>query len=450
MSPLRFQKLRLTGFKSFVEPTELLIEPGLTGIVGPNGCGKSNLVEALRWVMGESSARQMRGSEMDDVIFGGTAQRPPRGAAEVALHMANHERRAPAAFNDADELEVSRRIARGGGSTYRVNGKEVRARDVQLLFADASSGARSTAMVSQGQIGAFIAAKPEQRRGVLEEAAGIGGLYSRRHEAELRLRGTEANLERLDDVVATLERQLESLKKQARQAGRYRRLSDLIRKAEAALLQARWLRARRGLVEASAGLRAAEAAVADALRAQAGASNAAREAAARIPALRAAESEKATSLQKLTAARDALAAEERRAAADLSASTARLAEIERDIGRERARAADGAAALARLAAERDGLLAAEAAHVGDRDGAVEAVRAAEVAAAALETEAAEATAGLARADAERGAAGRAQCEAEERLGRVRRQHEQAARDHEAAVAAAPDPAAIAGLEEQAA
>jgi chromosome segregation protein len=443
---VRFQKLRLTGFKSFVEPTELLIEPGLTGIVGPNGCGKSNLVEALRWVMGESSAKQMRGNEMDDVIFGGTSQRQARSFAEVVLHMGNHERLAPAAFNDADELEVSRRIARGDGSTYRVNGKEVRARDVQLLFADASTGARSTAMVSQGQIGAFIAAKPEQRRSVLEEAAGIGGLYSRRHEAELRLRSAESNLDRLDDVVATLERQLEGLKKQVRQASRYRRLSDLIRKAEAALLQARWLRARAVLVRASSGLRDAEAAVAERLREQAAAANGHREATARVPPLRTAEHEKASALQKLTAQRDSLAAEERRAAADLRASAARLAEIERDLGREQARAADGAAALSRLAAERDALTAAEAAHSGDRDLAATAVRSAEAGVAELEGQAAEATTALARADADRAAAARTRRDAEDRLARVRRQHEQAARDHAAAAADAPDPAVIARLE----
>jgi chromosome segregation protein len=176
---LQFTKLRITGFKSFVEPTELLVEPGMTGIVGPNGCGKSNLVEALRWVMGESSAKQMRGGEMDDVIFGGTADKPQRNIAEVVL--------------------VSRRIERAKGSVYRVNGKELRARDVQLLFADAATGARSAALVSQGQIGKLIAAKPTDRRVLLDEAAGISGLHSRRHEAELRLRGAETNLERVED-----------------------------------------------------------------------------------------------------------------------------------------------------------------------------------------------------------------------------------------------------------
>ncbi|MGH6630954.1 MAG: AAA family ATPase, partial [Burkholderiales bacterium] len=219
---MRFTKLQLTGFKSFVDTTELLVQTGVTGIVGPNGCGKSNLVEGLRWVMGETSAKRMRGGEMDDVIFAGSASRPARNFAEVMVHLDNADRSAPAMFNDQDRLEVIRRIERGAGSSYRVNGRDVRARDVQLLFADAASGAHSTALVSQGRIGAIISAKPTDRRSLLEEAAGITGLHSRRHEAELRLRAAETNLERLDDVISTLEAQLQGLRKQARQATRYR------------------------------------------------------------------------------------------------------------------------------------------------------------------------------------------------------------------------------------
>ena len=218
--PVQFNKLRLRGFKSFVDGTDLEIAPGLTGIVGPNGCGKSNLVEALRWVMGETSAKQMRGTEMEDVIFSGTQDRPSRNIAEVTLTLDNTERKAPAQFNDTDELDVTRRIEREKGSSYRINGKEARAKDVQLLFADQSTGARSPSMVGQGRIGELIQAKPQARRALLEEAAGISGLHSRRHEAELRLRAAEQNLERLDDVVSELDSQIESLKRQARQASR--------------------------------------------------------------------------------------------------------------------------------------------------------------------------------------------------------------------------------------
>ena len=186
---MKFERLRLTGFKSFCDAADFKIEPGLTGVVGPNGCGKSNLVEALRWVMGETSFKNMRGSGMEDVIFAGSGRRPSRNNAEVGLLLDNSDRRAPAAFNDAETIEVTRRIEREAGSTYRVNGKEVRARDVQLLFADASTGARSPSLVRQGQIGEIISAKPQARRLILEEAAGISGLHSRRHEAELQAQG---------------------------------------------------------------------------------------------------------------------------------------------------------------------------------------------------------------------------------------------------------------------
>ena len=185
---MKLTRLRLLGFKSFVEPTDFLIEPGLTGVVGPNGCGKSNLVEALRWVMGESSHKSMRASSMDEVIFSGSNTRPARNNAEVAISIDNSARSAPSQFNDQDTLEIARRIEREAGSNYRINGREVRARDVQIVFADASTGARSPALVHQGRIGEIIQAKPEQRRRVLEEAAGVAGLHARRHEAELRLK----------------------------------------------------------------------------------------------------------------------------------------------------------------------------------------------------------------------------------------------------------------------
>ena len=238
---INFKKLKLKGFKSFVEPTDIIIEKGLTGIVGPNGCGKSNLVEAFRFVMGELSPKQMRGSELDDVIFNGTTDRPAWDIAEVTIDLDNSERKAPSLFNQSDEIEVTRRIWRGEGSEYRVNGREVRLKDVQLLFADASTGARSTSMVSQGRIGAIIVAKPEQRRTLLEEAAGITGLHSRRHDAELRLNSTENNLERVKDVLKTQEEQLEVLKKQSKQAERYKNIQNYITKARAAVFYQKWL-----------------------------------------------------------------------------------------------------------------------------------------------------------------------------------------------------------------
>ena len=212
---MRFSRLRLSGFKSFVDPTELLIEPGLTGVVGPNGCGKSNLLEAIRWVMGENRAKSLRGSGMDDVIFAGTDRRPARNMAEVTLVIDNSDRAAPAEYNDQDLIEVTRRIERESGSAYRINGNDVRQKDVQLLFADAATGAHSPALVSQGRIGSLINAKPQDRRAILEEAAGISGLHTRRKEAESRLRSAENNLVRVHDVIQAMESQINSLKRQA-------------------------------------------------------------------------------------------------------------------------------------------------------------------------------------------------------------------------------------------
>src|ERR1700716_2581467 len=260
---MKLTKLRLLGFKSFVEPTDFLIEPGWTGVVGPNGCGKSNLVEALRWVMGETSHKSMRAADMEDVIFSGNSGRPPRNNAEVAMAIDNTDRSAPSQFNGEESLEVSRRIERDKGSTYRVNRREVRARDVQILFADASTGARSPALVHQGRIGKIIQAKPEQRRRVLEEAAGISGLHARRHEAELRLRAAEHNLERIEEVINQLATQIEALKRQARQAVRYRAVAQQVRKAEVTLFHLRWVAANAELVEAERAKNSAAQLVAD-------------------------------------------------------------------------------------------------------------------------------------------------------------------------------------------
>ncbi|MEO1609384.1 MAG: chromosome segregation protein SMC [Pseudomonadota bacterium] len=250
-------RLRLTGFKSFVEPTELLIEKGLTGVVGPNGCGKSNLLEALRWVMGETSYKSMRASAMDDVIFSGTNNRPPRNMAEVTIYVDNSDRLAPAEFNDSDHIEITRRIERDTGSAYRINNRETRARDVKILFEDAATGARSPALVRQGQIGEIVNAKPEQRRRILEDAAGTAGLHSRRHDADLRLKSAEANLLRLGDVIGQLKSQMDGLKRQARQARRYSELSDSIRKAEALQHYLSWTQQQRQVDREEASLRAA-------------------------------------------------------------------------------------------------------------------------------------------------------------------------------------------------
>jgi chromosome segregation protein len=348
---LHFNKLRLVGFKSFVDNTELLVELGLTGVVGPNGCGKSNLVEGLRWAMGETSAKQMRGKEMDDVIFGGTSTRPPRNVAEVVLALDNSQRAAPAQFNDDIELEVSRRIERDKGSTYRVNGKEVRARDVQLLFADSSTGARSTAMVSQGRIGAIIAAKPEQRRALLEEAAGITGLHSRRHEAELRLKGAETNLERLDDILITLDTQLQSLKKQSRQATRYRNLSDHIRKAEAMLFHLRWSISDAELNEQRAKFTTIQAQVTELTAMASAATVNQAESAEKLPKLREVEGAAAAELHRLTIAREGLDEEEARVRHSALEADSRRQQLERDEERERAITEDAGGAVKRLTEE---------------------------------------------------------------------------------------------------
>ncbi len=348
---MKLTRLRITGFKSFVEPSEFLIEEGLTGVVGPNGCGKSNLVEALRWVMGESSHKNMRASGMDDVIFAGSSGRPARNHAEVVLTIDNGARTAPSVFNDADILEVSRRIDREEGSTYRINGREVRARDVQLLFADAATGARSAAMVRQGQIGEIIAAKPQARRRILEDAAGIAGLHSRRHEAELRLKAADENLTRLQDVLAEIDAQAENLKRQVRQAQRYRALAAQIRKQEGLVQAIGFTLARDQAAVADRALEAETLAVAERTRAQAEAARHQAIAAHALPPLREAEAAAAAALQRLTLAREALDGEEARARERKAELERRVGELDRDIARETRTDADAAESLERLAAE---------------------------------------------------------------------------------------------------
>jgi chromosome segregation protein len=366
---MKLTKLRITGFKTFVEPAEFLIEPGLTGIVGPNGCGKSNLVEALRWVMGESSSKSMRASGMDDVIFSGGGERPARNMAEVTLFLDNRDRTAPAAFNDGEAIEVSRRIEREAGSIYRINGREVRGRDVQLLFADASTGARSPAMVRQGQIGEIIAAKPQERRRILEEAAGISGLHSRRHEAELRLKAAEDNLARLNDILQQLDSQAESLKRQARQAVRYRGLAAEIRRNEALLALINHTEAARALEASGAKLEADLLDVAEKTRAQAEAARLQALAAHELPQLRSAEAEANSDLQKLVLARETLDGEERRAKSRIAELEHRVAQTTSDIARESALIEDASSVLARLAEE-----AARLADTNDSQYEIEALR----------------------------------------------------------------------------
>ena len=232
---MEFKKIQLNGFKSFAEKTNFLIEDGLTGIVGPNGCGKSNIVESLRWVMGETSAKSMRGSGMEDVIFSGTSNKASKNIAEVSISVANQNNEGPVKFREFDEVNVRRKIEKDKGSKFYINDKEVRARDAQMFFADLSTGAHSPSMISQGRIGALVTAKPTDRRAILEEAAGISGLHVRRHEAELRLSAAENNLKRADELRRQQEKQLANLQKQAEEATKYKNITDEIKKIEAGL-----------------------------------------------------------------------------------------------------------------------------------------------------------------------------------------------------------------------
>ena len=378
---MRFTKLRLTGFKSFVDPTDLVIADGLTGVVGPNGCGKSNLLEALRWVMGENRPTAMRGGGMEDVIFAGAASRPARNFAEVCLTIDNSERLAPSGYNDTDQLEIVRRITRDVGSAYKANGKDTRARDIQMLFADAATGSTSPALVRQGQISELINAKPKNRRRILEDAAGIGGLYQRRHEAELKLKSTEANLLRVDDVVEQLAQQLAQLERQSKQAARYRAIGVELRRAEGMLLFRRWREAEDARLAAEQGLREATTAAA---RAEAAAREAGRlrEAAeAALPPLREEEAIAAAVLQRLSVERDTLADQEKRATDAIANLRNRIDQLTRDMDREAGLNRDAGDTIARL--EEEAAELAQAAE-GYEDRLAEAAQAARDAAQVLE------------------------------------------------------------------
>ncbi len=444
---MKLTRLRLIGFKSFVEPTDFLIEPGLTGVVGPNGCGKSNLVEALRWVMGEASHKAMRAAGMDDVIFAGNNSRSARNTAEVGMTIDNSAHTAPAQFNGDDVLEVSRRIEREEGSTYRLNGREVRARDIQILFADASTGSRSPALVHQGRIGEIIQAKPEQRRRVLEEAAGISGLHARRHEAELRLRAAEQNLARLEDVIGQLAGQIDALKRQARQAVRYRALSQSIRKAEAALFHLRLMHARTEVTQSEAAHAAAVRDVADRTGAEAETTTRQANAAADLPALRESEATAAAVLQRLTVARDGLEREAARARERIAELGRRLVQLTQDSERERQHSVDAETALARLETERE-VLAEEMAAGAERRSGVEArVAAAAATLAASESRFGELTAAFADFTAKRTQLETTVRGCAERSAKLQREHAQVTAELDALMADAARAVDLDGLAE---
>ncbi|PTX57516.1 condensin subunit Smc [Litoreibacter ponti] len=393
---MRFSKLRLNGFKSFVDPTELLIADGLTGVVGPNGCGKSNLLEALRWVMGETRAKSMRGSGMEDVIFAGAASRPARNFAEVSLHIDNSERLAPAGFNDLDNLEIIRRITRDAGSAYKTNGKDVRARDVQMLFADASTGAHSPALVRQGQISELINARPKARRRILEEAAGISGLYQRRHEAELKLNGAETNLARVDDVIEQLAAQLAQLARQARQAARYREIGEELRRSEGMLLYRRWkeaedanLAAAQELTERTKLAAQSEAQVREVAKLRQELEDA-------LPPLREEQAIASAVLQRLQVQWDTLADQERQAQQTIETLTGRIAQLGLDIDRETALNRDAGETIERLEWEAREISKASQGHVEKLDAAATAAREAANVLSDRETQLAEQTEDVAR------------------------------------------------------
>ena len=353
---INFKTLKVKGFKSFVEPTEIQIESGLTGIVGPNGCGKSNLVEAFRFVMGELSPKQMRGSELDDVIFNGTDDKPAWDIAEVTIDLDNKARKAPSIFNENDTIEVTRRIWRGEGSEYRVNGKEVRLKDVQLLFADAATGARSTSMVSQGRVGAIIAAKPEQRRMLLEEAAGITGLHSRRHEAELRLNATENNLERVKDVLKTQDEQLTILRKQSKQAERYKYIQKDISKARAKLFYKKWIDEKDKLKEANEKIQVENNLVNEQTQVVSKLNIEFEKVQESLPNLRVRENKVASELQKYSLSLESQEKEIERANIAVDETKVRIEQIKNDIEREKFLFDDANQNLERVQEEKSVLL----------------------------------------------------------------------------------------------
>lgn len=348
---IQFQRLRINGFKSFVDRTELDIGPGLNGVVGPNGCGKSNLVEALRWVMGENSAKRMRGGGMEDVIFNGTSKRSKRNIADVSLLLDNTTRTAPAAYNNSDELEVTRRIERDHGSNYKINGKTVRARDVQMLFADTVTGANSPAMVSQGRITQIINSKPLERRLVLEESAGISGLFVRRHEAELRLRAADTNLARIEDLLGSMEGRLNALKRQAKQATRYRNVSTQIRQMEILIAYVEWQTLNERMVSTKSEFETHESQVAERLSVVTALTKTQTTQAQDLPKLRQAEAELAAALQKQKVELQRLEDESARLGQILAETVEQLEQAKHDLSHEQNTLTESSALLEKLETE---------------------------------------------------------------------------------------------------
>ena len=352
---MKFKSIRISGFKSFLEPTEIDLNEGLTGIVGPNGCGKSNIVEAIKWVMGENSARQMRGEGMDDVIFSGSNERPARNFAEVTIKLDNTEKKAPANFNQFDEIEISRKIERDKGSTYRVNSKQVRARDVQLIFADTATGARSSGIVSQGRISQIIEYSLEDRRIILEEAANIKGLHNRRHEAELKLNGATDNLSRLLDIENTYNEQLIELEKQGRKAARYRSVGDRLRKAEASLFLSLLNTAEKEFDELETKFEKSKNNVEEAQINLSKNTKSKLEIFNKLPELRKIETEKAAILQSLNISKIRLEEEEATSKFTLNNVLNQITQIETDIKREIEIKDDANKTIANLVLEKDKL-----------------------------------------------------------------------------------------------
>ncbi|MEM9706850.1 MAG: chromosome segregation protein SMC [Pseudomonadota bacterium] len=446
---MKFTSMRLVGFKSFVEATDFEIHDGLTGIVGPNGCGKSNLLEALRWVMGATSAKALRGGGMADVVFAGTSMRPARNWAEVTLTLDNSDRSAPAEYNEETTLEVSRRLIKrddGVQSVYRLNSKEVRAKDVQLLFADASSGANSPALVRQGQVAELINSKPQNRRRLLEEAAGVTGLHNRRHEADLRLRAAETNLERLNDVTDALETQKNALSRQARQAQRYRNLSGDIRRTEAMAAHLRCADATAGVEEAASVLESLSVQIEEKARNAATTATVRAETQTAIDPLREAEAIAGAALARLEAENDALSAEAERIAATIARLTDEEARLQSDIDRENALAKDAEDALLALETEAKSISAREASEASRLEAASTAADETAERAGALETALADAMSEAAAIESRRRSAEASLAQSENALTRLNAREEQLSQEISTLEMSADDAARLAAAE----